>query len=394
VTRAVSGSDFDVNGVRVICGPETRVGAPVDAPYGVSYTSGCPEAAPAFGQKIEVYGRLNRKQHTVVARMLDIKPIARDDIAGFAVIDAVAGRDAAAGTVEVRADGYRILITPATQVRFDAPLRSMADVMTNVWVEYDAKARPDGLFVARRAKFSQNLISDKEDAMRAKTEYDPTTVPSEARQNVVAIAVGLPPDPRKIPPWPDEKMQERLNAVGEKLIPEYQHRLASSDPSRIEFRFQLTDGKRWPWVLTLPSGIILVPHEVVERMENDSQLAEMLADAIACALEKQTYRMRLASVAVTTGSVASWAEFVPMIGGPAALAGIGSGTTQHVVVRKEEHQSERVSLDLMHDAGYDVHEAPMAWWLLNSRKPKPAAAIAVPDRAGYLYRVLAETWGK
>jgi hypothetical protein len=120
----------------------------------------------------------------------------------------------------------------------------------------------------------------------------------------------------------------------------------------------------------------------------------MLADAIACALEKQTYRMRLASVAVTTGSVASWAEFVPMIGGPAALAGIGSGTTQHVVVRKEEHQSERVSLDLMHDAGYDVHEAPMAWWLLNSRKPKPAAAIAVPDRAGYLYRVLAETWGK
>jgi hypothetical protein len=389
VTRAVSGSDFDVNAIRVICGPDTRFGSSA----GAFYESGCPEVAPAFGQKIDVYGHVNKKKGTVAAERLEIKPIARDDISGFAVIDAVVGTGAgAAGTAQVRADGYRILVTAGTEVSFEAPLGSMADVMTNVWIEYDAKARPDGVLVARRAKFSQNLISDKEDAMRAKSEYDPAAVPAEAKQNVVAIAVGIPPDPKKIPPWPDQEMQERLNAVGEKLVPAYQHQLAASDPSRIEFRFQLTDGKRWPLVMTLPSGIILVPHQVVERMENDSQLAEVLADAIACALEKQTYRMRLASAAVTTGALASWAEFVPLIGGPAALAGIGSGTTQLVVIRKEEHQSGRVSLDLMYDAGYDVREAPMAWWLLNSRKPKPVEEIDMPDRAAYLYRIIAETW--
>jgi predicted Zn-dependent protease len=157
-------------------------------------------------------------------------------------------------------------------------------------------------------------------------------------------------------------MQNRLNTIGQKLIPAYQLHLAAADPSKINFRFQLTDGKRWPAILTLPSGIILVPHEVVERMENDSQLAEILADAIACVLEKQTYRLRIASGVISAGSVASWAQFlsvVPVVGLAGTAAGIGSGTGQFVLIRKEERQSGRVSLGLLHDAGYDVSQAPV-----------------------------------
>jgi hypothetical protein len=188
-------------------------------------------------------------------------------------------------------------------------------------------------------------------------------------------------------------MQDRLNAIGQKLIPAYQLRLAANDPSRINFRFQLTDGKRWHYVLTLPSGITLVPHQVIERMQNDSQLAEILADAIACALEKQSYRMRIADAAITAGNVASWAGVVvPVIALPAALAGTGSGTGQLVVIRKEEHQSGRVSLGLLKDAGYDIDQAPLAWWLLASKKPRPVTKIAMPDRAIYLYRALGEVW--
>ena len=39
------------------------------------------------------------------------------------------------------------------------------------------------------------------------------------------------------------------------------------------------------------SGVILVPHQVVDRMRTDSQLAEILADAIARTLEKQSHSM-------------------------------------------------------------------------------------------------------
>ncbi len=386
VTRAASGSDFDVNGIRILCDKNTMMGLP----SGAGYRPGCPDDV-YIGLRMDVYGHRKKKLHAIVAERLEIKPVPHGEVSGLAVIDAVSGA-AAPGTLQIRADGYAILIDSGTAVAFKPPLNSLADVMTNVWVEYDARPGHDGVLVARSARFSQNFVTDREDAMRAKTDYDPGAVPLDAKQNPVAIAVGVPPDPKRIPPWPDGAMQDRLTAIGQKLIPSYQRGLAASDPSKIEFRFELTDGKRWPYVLALPSGIILVPHEIVERMENDSQLAEILADGIASVLEKQPYRMRIASAAITSGSVASWAEFVPVIGGPAALAGIGAGTTQAVVIRKEEHQSGRVSLDLMHDAGYDVTQAPVAWWLLASRKLKPVAEIQLPDRAAYLYRVLGEVW--
>jgi Domain of unknown function (DUF5666) len=391
VTRVASSSDFDVNGIHILCGPDTRS----ELPSGDAYIAGCPQDLPSLGQQVNVYGHRKKSLNAIAADRLELKPLPHADISGYAVIDAVAETNTASGTVQFRADGYPILITAKTAFTFDPPLNSPADVMTNVWVEYDARPAANGVFVARTARFAQNFITDREDAMRAKTDYDPTAVPANAKQNPVALTVGIGPDPKKIPPWPDLEMQDRLNTIGHKLIPAYQLHLADSDPSKINFRFQLTDGKRWPAILTLPSGIILVPHEIVERMENDSQLAEILADAIACVLEKQTYRLRIASGVISAGSVASWAQFlsvVPVVGLAGTAAGIGSGTGQLVLLRKEEHQSGRVSLGLLHDAGYDVSQAPVAWWLLNSRKPHPVSSIAMPDRTAYLYRTLGEVW--
>jgi len=386
ITRVASRTDFDINGVRVLCGSGTSV-------IGVS-VAGCPAKAPVVGQAADVWGHRKKTPQAIAADNIDIKPVERDDISGYAVIDAVAGPSGfVPGAVEVRADGYRMLLTPQTEVTFEVPLRGTQDVMPNVWVEYEAKARPDGLFILKNAKFSQNFVTSRENAMRARTDYDPSAVPANADPRTVAVTVGLGVDPKRIPPWPNREEQDRIDAIGRKLVPEWESNLAASDPSRIDFRFQLTNGKRWPWVLALPSGIILVPHEMVERTQNDSQLAEILADAIACVLEKQTYRMRIADTVVAVGSVASWASFVPVVGVPAQLAGAGTGAAKAVKVAREQHQSGRVSLSLMHDAGYDVTQAPIAWWLLASKKSKPLDRVAMPDRAAYLYRVLGEMWG-
>ncbi|HEX4308432.1 MAG TPA: hypothetical protein VHZ25_00325 [Acidobacteriaceae bacterium] len=386
VTRLASDSDFDVNGVRVLCNNDTKT----EQPSGDSYHPGCPDQ-PYIGLALDVYGHNRKKLHAIVADRINLKAHRLGDVSGYAVIDAVTA-GTAAGSLQFRTDGYTLLIDPKTAITFNPPLRSLADVMANVWVNYQAKRRPNGVFVAQAAKFSQNFVTDREEDMRGKNDYDPSAVSPGAKQNPVAIAVGAPPDPRKIPPWPNHAMQDRLTSIGEKLIPSYQQHLAASDPSRIDFRFQLTDGKRWPAILTLPNGIVLVPHQVVERMQNDSQLAEVLADAIACVLEKQTYRMRAASTAITTGNVISWAQFLPVVGGPAALVGIGAGASQAIAMRKEEHQSARVSLGLLRDAGYDVDQAPLAWWLLASRKPRPLNRIDMPDRTSYLYRTLGDLW--
>ncbi len=115
----------------------------------------------------------------------------------------------------------------------------------------------------------------------------------------------------------------------------------------------------------------------------------MLADNIACALEKQTLRLIPARRAETAGNVAFMVggAFVPGLG----FAGLSMAGPEAVMRRRDEEQSGRVSLVLLHDAGFDMDEAPKTWWLLSS-KDKPLDQAAMPYRAKYLYRILGTTW--
>ncbi len=79
-------------------------------------------------------------------------------------------------------------------------------------------------------------------------------------------------------------MQARVDAIGATLVAKYQRDLPDADETKINFRFQLIDNKKWHDAVALPSGIILIPHQVVERLQNDSQLATVLADNIATVL--------------------------------------------------------------------------------------------------------------
>jgi hypothetical protein len=130
---------------------------------------------------------------------------------------------------------------------------------------------------------------------------------------------------------------------------------------------------------------------VIKRLQNDSQVATVLADNIACALEKQTLRLIPARRAEAAGNVAAIAGglFVPGLGfaGP-----IQAGTAETVMKRRDEEQSGRVSLVLLRQAGYDMAEAPKTWWILGSSKEKPLDEIGLPYRAKYLYRILGTTW--
>ena len=86
-------------------------------------------------------------------------------------------------------------------------------------------------------------------------------------------------------------MQARIDRIGSSLIPVYQRNLPDADPVKIPFKFQLIDATNWKDALTLPTGIILIPFELIERLQNDSQVATLLADNMAVALEKQNYPM-------------------------------------------------------------------------------------------------------
>ena len=333
------------------------------------YSQGLSSSLPYVGEPMRVYGSEKKKQHAVEATRIEPLTTPLGEVSGTAVIDAQPSQnpaDAPATGLLVRADGYRMMIDAKTLVAWVAPLHALSEVQAGDWIEYKGRKRSDGVLVATSVKLSPDSVRTGEKKLRAKNDFDPSAVSPSARQSRASMAfIGI--DPKRFPPYNDPAMQARVTSVGEKLIPAYQRDLPDSDPARIEFRFQLIDSKLFRDALTLPSGVILVPHQVVERMQNDSQLAAVLADNIACALEKQQYRMQPASRAATAALIGG--AFVPYAG-LAIQAGAMAGAYDLAV--KARQQSGRVALGLMHNAGYDIDEAPLAWVASCSQKAEAA----------------------
>ena len=383
VTRVASSSDFDVNGYRVICGTgtQTTIGQPQSKE--VLSSQGCPQDRLYLGEPVKIYGSVKKKEHAVEAGQTEAQPVVRGEITGSAVIDALPAHDSAgaqSGSLIVRADGYRILIGSVTTIAWDPPPNSVAAVVPGDWIEYKGKQRADGIIVAESAKLSRTYVSNSDEKLHKKYDFvDPNDTTKGVR-----VLTGT------IRPYPDAAMRARVNAIGDKLVPAYQRALPDTDPAKINFRFLVVDKKHWHDALTLPGGIILVPRQVVERMQNDSQLATVLADNISCLLEKQPDRDLPASVELTAVGVG--ADFVGIFVPGVGLAATAAGISEEEMVIKAEQQSGRVSLGLLRDAGYDINQAPVAWWLLAASKPEPTSKILLPYRAAYVYRALGENW--
>lgn len=388
ITAITSATVFDVNGTHVLCDDKTQFSVSIN---GKKHPANTIEAA-YIGQMLDIYGTGNKKSHTIRATEIVAYLPQSNQLSGTAIIDEIpdSHKNASPGSRLLRADGYRILITPKTQATFTPPLTSIASVETNVWIKYTGKLSPDGTLVADTAAFTVNNVPKSEDRLRTKNEYDPKAVdPKDKQSGASKFFRGT--NVKKIPPYNDSAMQARVDRIGASLIPAYQRNLSASDATKIDFRFQLIDQSKVRDAMTLPNGIILIPRQVVERLQNDSQLATVLADNIASALEKQSFREQPAAHKMTAAQWTSDAGgfLVPGLG---LATGIANSRIAASIRRHAEEQSGRVSLTFLHDAGYDIYEAPRAWWLLAPKKPKDISDIYLPERAAYLYSVIGRTW--
>ena len=343
VTSVTSSSDFAVDGTHVVCVAKTRYRGINGVSQEIPWTHG-----PYLGQPLKVFGKKNHKNQTLTAKEIAIQYEHYTEKEGFGVIDRVLSADSEhRRQIVVRADGYPILINSKTNSSFTAPLTSMADISTNVWIEFKGEQQPDGHILAEQAVFTRNAVGGGEGKLRGKNEYDPAKVDPRRKQGVVSKAL-IGTKVKRIPPYQDPTTQARIDRIGGSLVPEYQRALPDTDPTKIKFRFQLID-LSWNFACALPSGIVLVPIHVVERMQNDAQIASILADAMAASMEKRDYRDQPAMYAM---EAAGWATeaggfLVPGIG----LAGLGGNTIAYSVMERHNvEQSARVSLGLLHDA--------------------------------------------
>ncbi len=385
VTRSVSLDDFDVNGVRVLTNDKTTINTYQNIRQGNPSLFG-----PYLGQSVDIYGKHNKKKHEIVAADIVFHTFEKKEIAGFAIIDRVLSPAETIGGLTrmiVRADGYSILISSSSKTFFEAPLASLSGVTTNVWIRYRGKLQSDGIVRADSAGFYPNAIPKEEAKLLDTNDYDANAVNPNAKQSVASeLLRGL--DPKRIPPYKDVVMQARLDRVGDSVIPAYQRNLATGDLTRILFHFQLIDRPDFLDCWPLPSGIVLVPRHIVEQLPKDSQLAAVLADSVAAVLEKQAYREQDWRDARKVADIASVAGGLSTFGIVTAVnAGIESA-----VERNAEDQRGRVSLGLLHDAGYDIGQAPIAWWQLRTKTGKDLADTPIPPRALNLYKSIGITW--
>lgn len=151
------------------------------------------------------------------------------------------------------------------------------------------------------------------------------------------------------------------------------------------------DAEHFRDALAFANGIILVPFPAISRLQNDSQIAAVLADNIAASLEKQEVRSQPAAHRLTGVAVAGNVVGLVVPGLGLVTGATTFGVAKHMITL-QRRQSGRVALCFMHDAGYDLSQAPIAWWLLDPAKPKPLEKTNLPDRAAYLYSTLGTTW--
>jgi len=390
VTQITSPTVIDVNGTHIRIDGNTQFFTKTKSLTRIAAA----DLKPYYiGQPLQVYGHSHKQENAMLATQINLVQRKPSEVEGYGVVDAVLDSPTP-GESMLHADGYILRIPAACELTFKPPLTSSADLHTNVWITFRGSQSWDGTVTVSKLSVRENIIGGSEERQREKTEHDPATVDPNAKQSATSqYFAGI--DPRQIPPSKDAVMQARIEAIGNKLIPNYQSELLDSDPTKINFRFQLIDEPKWFGVFAWPNGIILIPHAAVDSLQNDSQIAAVLAFDIATVLEKQSQHllpMNHKLLPFQAGALAT-ELLVPVVGAPIGLAALATlqGNTGDVV-RHATEKSSRVSLGLMYDAGFDLYQAPRAWWLLSDFKGKGLDKIPLPFTSEYLYKFLGETW--
>jgi hypothetical protein len=394
VTRIAPSGDFDVNGMHVLVNAKTSITVKSWAETSKGGRSVSTEQAtlPALflGESVEIVGDVIHKSTEIRAKRIVLSSATVARVSGVGLIDLMPANSAPAEGKLIRADGYIMLVPAAADVTFAPPLKSFDDIHTNQWVRYLGVQRPDGVVVLDQADFSPNTINHREDKLRVRGEYDPSVIDEgDAQSGASKFFRGK--DIKRLPAWHDAAMQARVDRVGKSLIPAFQKALREDDPTRIDFRFQVIDEPKHGDAWSFASGIILVPHQLVERLPDDSQLAAVLADSIAEVLEKQDLRAIPAKQKMTAASYAGDAIgiFVP---GASLVPFVANHAAARSLLDHERQQSGRVSLCLMHDAGYDLTAATKAWWMLAAKPGSDSLPKRMPDHTLFLYEELGTTW--
>ncbi|HVB59452.1 MAG TPA: hypothetical protein VNE63_23850 [Candidatus Acidoferrales bacterium] len=163
---------------------------------------------------------------------------------------------------------------------------------------------------------------------------------------------------------PIKEAQDYIQKLGESLVPAHERDRQPKDPLKISFRFYLVEDKSLE-VLAYPNGIIIVKSELFDTLENEAQLAFFQSNAIAQVVERDIWRIsqyqKDARILTSAGATIGWVPGIGALDAPFAIASIATGEMFNRYVDSLADQANRVGLEWMLAAGYDLREAPRAY---------------------------------
>jgi len=274
----------------------------------------------------------------------------------------------------IYADGQRISITSATAVSLSpnhsercagskdrgagSPPFNLDSLNLDTFVHYEGVRRADGLVEASKVEFQHAEVENGERKLWrrfAPKVTDPDYAkfqPGQLKMHWKTYTI-----------LPDQQAQAYIANLGKRLIPAHQKELPASDPLKIPFQFFVVEDKSFNAV-TYPNGVVIVHSGVFGVLHNEAQLAFVLSHEISHAVEKHTWQQheyhRSELIALRAGGA-----LVPggLLVGNLLASGISSQYSRGL-----ENQADRVGLEWMLAAGYDIREAPQSWKAVSEKK--------------------------
>jgi len=378
VTAVEPPDAFDVPGYHVVMTETTQM----VSFYKFTKDAGELRKAIGAGTVVDVRGTEDASGHTVTAEQVVVHDDADGSdrkMSGFGVID----RMLSSGPDPVfRADGYVLRVNAGTHVEFSGALSALSQVNTSIWIQYKGFRNDSGEIALTWVNFIKpRLKAPKRDAHVTPTQmtvFPPGSIidfdgsfrtDGNDRNKHKIVDKGGPCG--WYPVSNDMALQQRVQRIGFKVIPQYQRELPNDDPAKVLFRFYAVEEEDIHSDLGCENdGLVLVAVDAVKRLQNDDQLAALLADGVAAKL--LAHRARLIQES-------DWVE----IGSAVALGGWVAGTiVAHEIQRKLVEQRGRMALGYLDDAGYDPWQSPEAWRLLApSQLPKKLSKLKYPSRS-------------
>jgi hypothetical protein len=244
-------------------------------------------------------------------------------------------------------------------------LESLEQITPNTFMTYEGVRNDDGSISALRLEFMKNELEKGEASLWK--QLSPKVKMSnfiKGKSGEVQIrGVG------KFKLVPNAEAQEYIANLGLSLIPVVQRKMSATEMEKIPFQFFLVQDKE-PNAFATANGIVVVNDSMLETLENESQLAFVLAHEISHAVQEHYWRQlqyhhkKLAALQIggaIAGAFGGWGSVAKNIAN-LTVAAVRNGYSRDL-----ENQADRMGLEYMSSAGFDPREAPRAWKVMTSK---------------------------